>query len=200
MPIESLAEFVIYLLPGFIAVELFRSRYPVRKRSDFIIISWSIVYGIIISSLVLKFDSLFFGLKNDDSSDISNFRLIAMLFAGGLIGGSIRIGINNLGFIIGSRFYRFQKLIPDSQSIWAKLNNLKEKEKWALVVLDDGTKYLGYIEYYSYVPDLEDQEFLLSNAKKIGDNWETEYIVDGLGVYINTKNVKRIEYLNGDMK
>ncbi len=40
--------------------------------------------------------------------------------------------------------------------------------------------------------------FLLSKAQKIKDDGDIEYCIDGLGVYLNTKNVKRIELLNGN--
>jgi len=63
------------------------------------------------------------------------------------------------------------------------------------VYLDDGAIYLGWIKEYTFDPDVESNDFLLAGAKRVDDNLNTTYLVNGQGVYLNTRNVKRIEFV-----
>ena len=71
---------------------------------------------------------------------------------------------------------------------------------WAVIFLDDNSIYLGFIGTYRYDPDATDQDFLLAKAKRVDENLNVQYEIDGLGVYLNTRNVKRIEYYQGEFQ
>ncbi len=88
-------------------------------------------------------------------------------------------------------------IAPDVQSIWAKVNQAHSTD-WAVIFTDDGAIYMGWIEEFTYDPDAEDNDFLLSAAERLNDDFTSRYKVDGQGVYLNTKNVKRIEFVRGD--
>ena len=60
MPTNSIVEFILYVVPGFIAAEIFHAKYPVRERSDAIQISWSVVYGLAITYALRWLDNGYF--------------------------------------------------------------------------------------------------------------------------------------------
>ena len=91
---------------------------------------------------------------------------------------------------------KFKWIAPDPQSIWNMINQ-PDNDDWAVVFLDDDSIYLGWIERYSFNPNITDQDFLLSNARRVNKDLNVIYRVDGIGVYLNTKNVKRIEFIVG---
>ena len=74
----------------------------------------------------------------------------------------------------------------------------RSNTNWATVFLSDGAIYLGWISKYTFNPDAVDQDFLLSNARRVDEQLSELYRVTGIGVYINTRDVKRIEFVEGD--
>jgi hypothetical protein len=67
-----------------------------------------------------------------------------------------------------------------------------------VVYLDDGSIYLGWIKDFTFDPDADDNDFLLADAKRVDDQLAEKYAVTGRGVYLNTRNVKRIEFVKTD--
>ena len=65
------------------------------------------------------------------------------------------------------------------------------------VTLTDGSKYLGWISEWTYDPNESDQDFLLSNAQKIDENFNMIYEIDGKGIYLRTSWVVSIEFFKG---
>ena len=80
--------------------------------------------------------------------------------------------------------------------MWVDVNDRTNKD-WAIVYLDDGSIYLGWISNYTFNPNQQNHDFLLSNAKRLYDNLMVMYEIDGCGIYINTRDVKRIEFRSG---
>ena len=39
MPVKDLLEFILYIVPGFVALELYRASYPAKERNQFAQIS-----------------------------------------------------------------------------------------------------------------------------------------------------------------
>jgi hypothetical protein len=198
LSVDKLIALVLYVTPGFIALELYRSVYPVKERSDFIQTIWSVIFGVVIFSFVRWLDKNF--LNNwlrSSTTTFPNFRLIVALLVAGLAAGGARILLHILRLRLSNRFKQLKFLAPDPQSIWAKINQASNKD-YAIVFLDDGVVYIGWISSYTYNPNSVDQDFLLANAKRVdGDTLNEKYLVTGIGVYLNTKNVKRIEYVKG---
>jgi hypothetical protein len=83
------------------------------------------------------------------------------------------------------------------QSIWAKVNGPRATD-WAVVFADDGAIYMGWIKEFTYIPDADDNDFLLSRAKRLNEDGSHQYEIDGQGVYMNTRNVRRIEFVRGE--
>ena len=197
MPINNLMEFILYILPGFITRELYLSQFPVKERNNFSQISWSILYGVLIMSFVKWCDKNilnYFLCSNSDG--FPEFKFILVIIFISFIAGYILILINNLRFKISNKYEKFKFLAPDPQSIWVEINKQSVLD-WAVIFLNDGSTYIGWISSYSYNPNLEYQDFLLSQAKCVDENLKLKYLVNGIGVYLNTKDVKRIEFVKG---
>jgi hypothetical protein len=58
-PAEHLVDFLVYVMPGFIALQLFRAKYPAKKVSEFLQVAWSLIYGVILATLVRGVDGRF---------------------------------------------------------------------------------------------------------------------------------------------
>lgn len=198
MTIENIIGLILYIAPGFLTREILHAFYPVRERTEFIQTTWSIIYGITVSSFVRGVDTaLLNNILQSNVKAIPSFPFIMVLFLVGVLLGLFLVLINWLRFRISQKWPKFKKLAPDPQSIWAKINQ-PSNEEWALVFLDDGAIYLGWIKYYSYDPNADSQDFLLSHAKRVDESLNIKYEIEGIGVYLNTKNIKRIEFLKDE--
>ena len=197
MQFNDLAHFVIYVIPGFIALELFRSVYPVKTRSDFIVITWSVVFGLSISyGLVWLNDNLLGDFFRIDPDALPSIGFLLVLILGGALAGGVRIAMRMLRSFLSDKIPALKNLSSGPRSVWYEVNEAKGSY-WAVVFLDDSSIYLGYIQCFRSDPDAPDQDFLLSNARRVDARLRVMYKIDGLGVYLNTRNVKRIEYYAG---
>lgn len=193
-PIEHLADFILYVMPGFIGLQIYRAKYPVRGLSEFLQVSWCLIYGIALAGTVRWIDGRFLhGFLHSGESGFPWVRFIVALAVAGLALGALLISVRWGRFMLAKRYVALSGLEPEPQSIWAKVN--QQSNEYAVVYLDDGAIYLGWISEYTYVPDAESNDFLLSDAKRVDEQLNAIYLVNGRGVYLNTKNVKRIEFV-----
>jgi hypothetical protein len=193
-PVEHLADFILYIMPGFIALQLYRAKYPVKKLSEFLQVSWCVIYGIVLSGTVRWVDHRFLsGRLHTDDAGLPWLRFIVALAIAGLLFGTLLIAVRWTRFTLSTKCARLSRLRPDPQSIWAQVN--QSSTEYAVVYLDDGAIYLGWIREYTFDPDAESNDFLLAGAKRVDDQLKTIYLVNGQGVYLNTRNVKRIEFV-----
>jgi hypothetical protein len=54
-PVEHVAEFIVYAMPGFLALHIYRSVYPVKGLSEFLQVAWSIIYGVVLGKRRARF-------------------------------------------------------------------------------------------------------------------------------------------------
>lgn len=200
MSINSLVEIVLYVLPGFLASEVYRAFYPVRERGQFPQLAWSIAIGVLLTATIVAIDEAWLGgILGASKSGFPNLGFLLALFGTGLALGGISAGQRRLRFRLSSRHPNLQWLTPDPQSIWIHVNR-PANEDWAVVFLQDGAIYLGYIKYYRYDPNQSNQDFLLSFARRVDADLQTKYEITGQGVYLNTRDVLRIEFIRGRRK
>jgi len=193
-PAEHIVEFFLYVMPGFVALQFYRAKYPARQLSDSLQIAWSLIYGVILAAFVRWVDDCcFHGWLQTKATGFPAFRLVIALMVSGLLGGAILIAAAWCRFEVARRFPRWAGIEPDPQSIWAKIN--RPSNDYAVVYLDDGSIYLGWIKDFTFDPDADDNDFLLADAKRVDDQLAEKYAVTGRGVYLNTRNVKRIEFV-----
>lgn len=202
MPAQNLIEFIIYIAPGFIAREIYYSYYPRRKKSDFAQITWSLIYGVSIFATVALVDKYLFNYDLcSNSNKFPNFKLTAVLFLGGILLSFILIGVHKLRQYFTrddlQRKILGLSLCPNFQTIWEKINHVSNGD-WAVVYLSDNSIYRGWIKEYNDNPNSENQDFLLADAERVNDSLNKIYVVSGKGLYLNTRDVIRIEFLKGE--
>lgn len=173
MQVSGLIEIVLYVIPGFVANETYKAFYPVRDRGQFPQLAWSVAVGVLVTTTVLSIDGRWYSITLAPSP--------------GHMPG------------IGSLVPTLSWLSPDPQSIWVQVNRPSNQD-WAVVFLRDGSVYLGYIKRYRFDPEEADQDFLLSFARRVDDNLKIVYEIPGQGVYLNTRDVIRIEFIPGSQR
>ncbi len=198
MPTENLTEFFLYVIPGFIAFGIFKARYPRKDRDTFFEVTESIIVGIVILSVIKWIDgNLLNYFLGSNITGLPGIRYSLALILTGLITGFLMIGQVELRSFLARKFKFCRFLSPGDQSVWLKVNN-KYQDNWAIVFLDDNqTIYRGWISEFSNNPELENQEFLLIKAAKVDSNLKVEYLINGRGVYLNLRDIKRIEFVSG---
>ncbi len=190
MSFSDILSFFLYVIPGFISTEIYKSVYPGKKVSDFTHLTWSISLSICFFIFTRWVDSLLkwnlypFGVKFPRIRTIFILILLSIIFA------LLRI-LKNL---LADKFewLKFIKVKP--LAIWPFVNNDPE---WACVTLTNGAKYLGWISEWTYDPNETDQDFLLADAERVDEEFNTIYKIDGKGVYLKTSWVVSIEFFKG---
>lgn len=195
---EEFFKFLIFVAPGFLAYEIYRTEVTRKAKSDFEYLAWSAINGVVVVFLYVLTDTFLGGrLKSDILfvnglqwfKDGGDFLLASFsLFIFGIILGFVQIAL--LKFV-----RKFPKLFaPNFYTVWQSVIENPSND-WAVVFLKDGTIYLGSITNARIDPNTEDQDFLLSNARRINEKLKVKYWVTGIGVYLNTREVQKIEFL-----
>jgi len=193
-PAEHLVDFLVYVMPGFIALQLFRAKYPAKKLSEFLQVAWSLIYGVILATLIRSVDGRFLhGSLQSNAPGFPASRFVIALLLAGLFGGILLIGLYRARFFVEAHWPGWEGIAPDPQSIWVKVN--RPTNDYAVVYEDDGSIYFGWIKDFTFDPDAQDNDFLLADAKRVDEQLTEKYSITGQGVYLNTRNVKRIEFL-----
>jgi hypothetical protein len=144
-PAEHLVDFLVYVMPGFIALQLFRAKYPAKKVSEFLQVAWSLIYGVILATLVRGVDGRFLrGRLQSNTPGFPASRFVAALVLAGLFGGILLVGMYSARFFLAAHWPRLEGIAPDPQSIWAKVN--RPSNDYAVVYVDDGSIYFGWIQ------------------------------------------------------
>jgi len=198
MDINNFYEFLIYIIPGFLAREIQNSVHPGKKRSDFENIALSMLYSIIIyltvNFIINGFTFSNFTLAKSFANKSINY--IIYLLLGGILLGFIMAYESDVRALLG-RLRLLNWIIPKNKnSAWEEINK-RDNQDWAVVFLKDGSIYEGYIGFCRSDPDKEEQDFILENAKRVDENLNVSYSVTGIGVYLNTRDVIRVEFIKG---
>jgi hypothetical protein len=189
MPTGDLAEFILYITPGFIVLRIIRWRYPGKQQSTFEQIAESVIFGVLIVAIVKLIDKGWKGFDlHSNAPGIPDPVFILALFSAAILLGNLLVGERWLRSEFAKRSPKLGWLASSPDSIWQMVND-PSHENWAVVYLKDGSSFLGYIAEYAFDPDAKDQDFLLAEAKRVKDDLTPEYIVNGIGVYLNTKEV-----------
>jgi hypothetical protein len=193
--IQNIVDFITYVAPGFIASEIYYSHYPVKQRTALTQLAQSVVGGVVIVSLIRWLDTdLLAGAIHSSLPGIPDIRFAFALIAFGLLSGYVAVAQLSLRSTLARRFERLSWLSYSPDSIWQFVNRPDVKD-WSVVYLKDGSIYLGWISRYRFDPDAPDQDFLLAKARRVNDRLRLIYEVDGIGVYLNTRDVNRVEFV-----
>ena len=132
---------------------------------------------LITNGLVLLDHSLLRGFLKTGQRGFPASEFIVAIIASGIICGLLFIFVQNIRYWLITKGV-FKHQMKDPASIWGVINKSADDE-WAVVYLDDGWIYLGYIRYYKHNPDDSDQDFLLSDAKRVNDKLKEMHPVTG---------------------
>ena len=188
---------MLYLTPGFLAMQLYRVSYPAKRTSQFESIAWSIVHSFIVllglAGAAWIFDNNDLNLFNLDSYAPIQPKTISVLLIGGLVWYLILVGIY--------RSRKFIPLLPDpgSQAIWPIVaNRAPDDELWALVRTKQGLQYFGWLDKYSFDPAAENHEFVLRPAYLLDADLAVKRDLKQGGVYLNTRDIESFEMIPGN--
>lgn len=197
MPVDSLAEFILYITPGFIAIEVYRYYFPGKKRNSFTQIAQSVIWALVIINFIRFIDDTYLNNSlHSDQDGVPDAQFSIALLLGGFVFGFLGAYQLKIRSFLSSKYENLSWLSSQPDSIWQQINST-DIEDYVVVYLDDGSIYFGWISNYQADPNSEDQDFLLKAAKRIDDDFKELYLIDGIGVYLNTRDVKRIEFFKG---
>ena len=196
MSFENLVNYLLYVVPGFISVAIYRSFYPAKKDSDFARLAWSIVYGILIYAVADWLIQHFYWSLELNPNRFPSVGALGLLFTLAIIAGYFRVlwQASRFAVVKQCRWLRF--LRPARRTVWAEVNS-EEPTEWAVVKLKDGSRYMGYISNWTFDPDATEHEFILSEARRVDDDFNPLYEIQGRGVYMRTSAVDHIEFWLG---
>jgi len=196
LPFGNAVVFLLYLLPGFLAMQLYRARRPGKRISQFEVIVWSIFHSFIVH---LGLAGAAWALGRDDLDLLSRAaestiqpRTIIILLGGGLVWGGVLTASDwirtNVPFLPS----------PDPQAIWPIVaGDAPKKDLWALVRTRQGVLYVGWIKQWSFDPAAEDHDFLLLPAYLVDEKLKVQRHLQKGGVYLNTRDIESFEMLPG---
>lgn len=195
MTIQNIVDFITYVAPGFIASEIYYSHFPVKQRTPLTQLAQSIIGGLVIVSFLRWIDqAVLAGTLHTNTAGVPDIRFSGALIGGGVAAGYLAVVQLSFRSVLASRYARLAWLSSGPDSIWQYVNRPSIAD-WAAIYLHDGSIYLGWISRYRFDPDAQDQDFLLTHASRVTDRLKIVHPVDGIGVYLNTRDVSRIEFL-----
>ena len=193
-PFGDVVVLLLYLLPGFLAMQLYGARYPSKRQSQFEAIVWSILHSFFIH-FAIRGAAYLLGCKDLVSLDPEAYseiptETIGVLIAGGLVWGGVLIVQ-----------YRFRVLIPflqspDPQAIWPVVATAPNEELWMIARTKQGVLY--WVEKYSFDPAVENHDFLLRPAYLVDDDLNVKRDLSVGGVYLNTRDIESLEMIPGN--
>ena len=143
IPLGDTLVLLLYLLPGFLAMQIYRARYPAKPLSRFEAAGWSILHSFII---LLGLATAAYYMPGCKALDILNLDTgskirpvtIVVLLSGGAIWGGILIAWHRLRLQLA--FFP----TPDPQAIWhVVVDNAPKEDLWVLARTRQGVLYLG---------------------------------------------------------
>jgi len=184
---------ILYLLPGFLFIEIFRKYYPTKKDSDFARILHSVLWSLPLFSISYFVDK-HFPIPIEDitlSGKSLDTSLIIFLYSISIFLAYSRVLIRNFRFM-ARKSGILKLIIPKAQSLWLQLNR---EQDWAVIITKDGCRYLGYISEYTYDIDSPNEiDLLLAEAACVDEHLNEKYKINGKGIYLKLSEISRIEF------
>ena len=114
-PVEHIAEFIVYAMPGFVALHLYRTVYPVKGLSEFLQAAWSLIYGVVLASLVRAIDSRFLNSRlHSADQGFPHLAFVLVLILVGFLWGFCLVGLNKLRTVLSGSIKTLRFMAPDT--------------------------------------------------------------------------------------
>lgn len=199
VPFGEAIGLFLYLVPGFLARQICRARYPAKRLSQFENVVWSIIHSLFIllglTGIARLCDSDNLDILTLSQNSLIQPKTILILLIGGFVWGGMLIGCHRLLTIISFL------PSPDPQAIWPVIaDRAPKKELWMLVRTKQDALYLGWLEQYSFDPSADDHEFVLCPAYLVDGDLNVKRGLKQGGVYLNTRDVESLEMIPGNQK
>ena len=161
--LEIIPELLLLFIPGYIAIKISEKYGLEKKKENFDIIVYSILYSFIIGII---YSIIMFLLKRfcDASAFLERTTVkqtVYLVLAVGLGYFLVKVPPTWLGRFVRKRF---NKNVSPEPSVWIKAMK-HTKGAWVTVYLENGLIYTGKLIYYSVDPNDEKKELLLSNYR-----------------------------------
>lgn len=227
MELKNILDLFVYLVPGFIALQVYHLAHPEKERHAVFIGSLSAVIGVGINLFLKELDKNLFGNAFQTISiettklvipstnavqipPLPTFPFYIALVTSGLFVGFVWAASKTFRTWLGKKIINN----TDKNKLFKFINtyfpsvlpdsktiwnriNDTNTTKWAYVYLSDDTIYQGVISHFSDNPDITDQDFWLEKAQRLKCEDLTPAYPINGGVYFNLKNVSRVEFYQG---
>lgn len=199
--VENVIKLIYYVVPGFIALRVFRFFIPCRDTSDFRILVSSLIWSLLILTSLVGLQNILPKILDckiqwNFASGERIYFLVSIPF--GLFTAWIFAGIFKSKW-----FSLFLEKIgvnyTVAPSVWGKVMEMsKGNEYWVKVTLRNGKMYLGYPRYCTSDPNDTEKELFLEHAYLIKDN---DYVkIEGKGVLLTKSELTSVEFIEGKPK
>lgn len=209
MSFRDFFQILAYILPGFVAYEIYASQIQPRRRTgvEFSLISLILSLLVVlitkaigrtfhISSLDIPFSNLGQGV----TSYAHFLWLLGVAISLGFVGAvldywNVFTHIANQIIRVGTAGRMGARSVR-GPTVWVTV--LRESEgRWVVVRTLSGPAYIGFLEYFSRDPRDPTQEIYLTAASYLDDETgEVGKAIDGPGVLLERKNIATIEIWN----
>lgn len=199
--LAQLPNVLVFIIPGFLALEVYRFLLPTKKRNTFERLLESIFLSYLIYGLFLGINWLLCAIRKTNNNVTTDQLATSTIYI--ILLMSIIIGIA-LALISKSALFKnamkrvFNISIIEHPTVWNAVLQRKDSA-WVRVYLDnDRIIYIGWLDKYSCNPNDDVREIYLTSYQSYSYD-EPEHPIDNFieidtnGVLINADRISRIE-------
>jgi len=191
--LNDIAQFILYLVPGFLAVMLHNLFVPTRKPSDFELTAQSLIVSLLIfTPLRLLEKKLGIPLTQSKSLYLTCSWLLAIL--AGIVWPSVQ-----KSSIYAKILHIFNINYSWRVNVWNSILDHADHAPWVIVSLQNKEEYLGQVIEYTLDPNDPSKEVFLKPAYRIVRNGnideEPQFESLRLGVFIAGQSICAIRFI-----
>lgn len=174
------SKLLTYIVPGYLTIWVYRNLRPNKRRSDLELTLWAILW----SSLFTFVTSFFYGglaawIHSRGVPFLGQQVLARVLLAsvtgfvvGGIAGSTLKLLSGQAWFLGFLRWiaeqWGFNALSNFKESrVWNQVMARQPGRAWAIVTLQSGIRYLGYVEQYTLDPNVDQLEMHLTYYSEV---------------------------------
>lgn len=173
MELSDLTQAILFLLPGFLAVEVKNFLTPTRRRSDFERLWESVILSLVAYGVTY---SIFLTGASVVKSAPPTIRTTAFVVPDFVV--AILLGYLWAKVLKSHWFSQVAERVgvqyTAEPSFWAELLRFRSQGPlrggWVRVYLEDGTKYIGTVTRFTTDPNEPDRELVLEQIYSVGEN------------------------------
>ncbi len=187
LDIESIFLILLFIVPGFISVQIKNSLVSKRESSESKFLVEIVIFTFLnytILTQLISYSENFFELK----VKVFELRFLAKFWAVSILTGLIT------GFIIKEDLYYkvLRKLrITKMAGVPTPWDKIFSKNSWVIITLLSGEIYEGYVRYVSTYP--AQKEIYIEKVRLLDNDKKTIKELESDGIWINYTNIKNIE-------